>query len=143
MTRSVADAALFQNIVSGPHPHDQNSLREKVQLADAVQPMTGLRIAWSMDLGYLRISSEVRRNTLAALDVFRQLGCVVEEACPDVGDAGEVFLALRSQHFLVDLELMLENHRDKLKPDLVWNIEKGQKQPASRLAWAERERAAL
>ena len=79
LTRSVADAALFQNIVSGPHPHDHNSLREKVQLANAVQPMTGLRIAWSMDLGYLRISSEVRRNTLAALAVFRQLGCVVEE----------------------------------------------------------------
>ena len=52
-------------------------------------------------------------------------------------------MALRSQHFLVDREPMLDKHREQLKPDLIWNIEKGQKQPASRLAWAERERAAL
>jgi amidase len=79
LARSVADAALFQNIVSGAHPLDHHSLREKVQLADAVQPVAGLRVAWSMDLGYVRIAPEVRRNTLAALDVFRQLGCIAEE----------------------------------------------------------------
>lgn len=79
LTRSVADAALVQNIVSGPHPLDHNSLREKVRLADAVQPVNGLRVAWSMNLGYVQISTEVRRNTLAALDIFRQLGCMVEE----------------------------------------------------------------
>ena len=52
-------------------------------------------------------------------------------------------MALRSQHFVVDRELQLEEHRDKIKPDIIWNTELGLKQTTSQLAWAERERAAL
>ncbi len=55
----------------------------------------------------------------------------------------EVFLALRSQHFVVDRELQIAAHRDRFKPDIIWNTETGLNQSASRLAWAERERAAL
>ena len=36
-----------------------------------------------------------------------------------------------------------QQHRDKIKPDIIWNTELGLKQTTSRLAWAERERAAL
>jgi hypothetical protein len=32
-----------------------------------------------MDLGFYSVDPEVRRNTLAALDVFKSLGCTVEE----------------------------------------------------------------
>ena len=38
----------------------------------------------------------------------------------------------------------LEQHRDKIKPDIIWNTELGFKQTTRQLAaWAERERAAL
>lgn len=76
LSRSVADCALGQNIVSGPHPHDHDSLRDRVvlPLEGRGQPM---KIAYSMDLGYVPIDSDVRANTLAALDVFRQAGCEV------------------------------------------------------------------
>ena len=53
------------------------------------------------------------------------------------------FMALRSQQFVVDRELQLATHRGQLKPDIVWNTEKGLAQTTSRLAWAERERAAF
>ncbi|MES1150332.1 MAG: amidase family protein, partial [Dongia sp.] len=43
------------------------------------QPIKGWRIAYSLDLGFFEIDREVRKNTLAALDVFRDLGCTVEE----------------------------------------------------------------
>lgn len=79
LTRSVADAALVQNVVSGWHPRDHSSLREKVILSLGHEQAAGLRIAWSMDLGYIPISVEVRKNTLGALDIFRSLGCIVEE----------------------------------------------------------------
>ncbi|MGB3642909.1 MAG: amidase [Mesorhizobium sp.] len=79
LARSVADAALVQNVVSGPHPRDHSSLRDKVHVPDAFAPVRGMRIAWSMDLGYMPIDQEVREATLAALGVFRSLGCTVEE----------------------------------------------------------------
>jgi len=74
---------------------------------------------------------------------FEELGCIVEEATPDFGPVDEVFMALRSQQFVVDRELQLQEHRDKIKPDIIWNTELGLKQSTSQLAWAERERAAL
>lgn len=78
LSRDVADTALIQNVISGPHPRDHDSLREKLILPEAVAPRP-LRVAWSMDLGYARIDPEVRENTLRALDVFRATGCTVEE----------------------------------------------------------------
>jgi len=39
--------------------------------------------------------------------------------------------------------LQLRDHRDLLKSDIIWNTEKGLSQSSSRLAWADRERAAF
>jgi amidase len=49
----------------------------------------------------------------------------------------------RAQHFVVDRELQLQTHRDLLKADIIWNTENGLAQTPSRLAWADRERAAF
>jgi len=78
LTRTIGDTALLQNVISGPHPRDHDSLREIVRIPGAFAPRK-LRVAWSMDLGYVPISAEVRQNTLAALDRFRAAGCTVEE----------------------------------------------------------------
>jgi Asp-tRNA(Asn)/Glu-tRNA(Gln) amidotransferase A subunit family amidase len=79
MARSVADAALLQNIVSGPHPLDHDSLRERVEIPESHESAKGLRIAYSIDLGYMNIDRDVLKNTLSALDVFRSLDCTVDE----------------------------------------------------------------
>src|SRR5260370_23209148 len=72
---------------------------------------------------------------------LEELGCIVEEASPDIGAADEAFHILRSQHFVVDRELQLRSHRDKMKPDIVWNTERGLAQTPSDIARGERERA--
>lgn len=79
MTRTVADAALMQNVTSGPHPLDHDSLREKVTLPTAARSIRGLRIAYSVDLGYVPVEPAVRKNMLKAIEVFRKLGATVEE----------------------------------------------------------------
>ncbi|MBI2720061.1 MAG: amidase [Rhizobiales bacterium] len=79
MTRTVADAALMQNVTSGPHPCDHDSLRARVKLPLEAGSIEGLKIAWSMDFGYVEVDPEVRQNTLAALEVFCRLGAQVEE----------------------------------------------------------------
>ncbi|MGA8569879.1 MAG: amidase [Candidatus Binataceae bacterium] len=79
IARSVSDAALMQNIMSGPHLDDICTVREKVVLPEAPEGIKGWRVAYSMDLGFYSVDPEVRRNTLSALDVFKSLGCTVEE----------------------------------------------------------------
>ncbi len=70
-------------------------------------------------------------------------GCIVEEFAPDLGGVDEAFMILRAQHFVVDREMQLREHRDLVKSDIIWNTEKGLSQSPSQLAWADRERAAF
>lgn len=79
MTRGVGDAALMQNIVSGVHPRDHDSLRDRVHIPGELEPVQDFRIAYSLDLGYMNLDTDVLKNTLAALDVFRDLGCSLDE----------------------------------------------------------------
>jgi Asp-tRNA(Asn)/Glu-tRNA(Gln) amidotransferase A subunit family amidase len=79
LARSVEDVALVQNVVSGPHPLDHDSLRESPRLPRDSGDIRGFRVAYSLDLGYRRVDPEVRRNTLEAVETFRTLGCEIEE----------------------------------------------------------------
>ena len=59
MTRGVADAALMQNIMSGPHLDDICTVREKVELPEDRGRHQGWRVACSMDLGFYAL---IRRS---------------------------------------------------------------------------------
>ncbi len=50
---------------------------------------------------------------------------------------------LRAAGFVAGLGPLLEEHRELLKPDVVWNIEAGLAMPADRLGAAERARGAV
>jgi amidase len=83
MARTVEDIGLMQNLVSGAHPRDHDSLRDIVHLPQTPEGVRGFRIGFSIDLGYRQVDPEVRRNTLQALNVFKDLGCDVEEISLD------------------------------------------------------------
>lgn len=80
MTRTVADAALMQSVTAGQHPLDHDSLPNPPALPMNPESIKGMKIAWSVDLGYVPVEDPVRLNMMAALDVFRSLGADVEEA---------------------------------------------------------------
>ena len=146
MARTVADLALFLDTMAGLCAHDPMTYdAPAVSYSDALaKPVKPRRVAISMDFnGAFRLDREVREICAKAARRFEELGCIVEEASPDFGPVDEVFMALRSQQFVVDRELQIEQHRDKFKPDIIWNTELGLKQTTSQLARAERERAAL
>lgn len=88
LARSVRDAILLQNVMSGPSPHDIASLKPKLLLPDRYPGIKGWKIALSMDLGSFTVSDEVRANTLAAAQVLRDLGAIVEEV--EIGWGPEV-----------------------------------------------------
>ncbi|TGT51790.1 amidase family protein, partial [Mesorhizobium sp. M2E.F.Ca.ET.166.01.1.1] len=91
LARNVRDAILLQNVMAGPSPLDIATLRPKLRLPLDYKPIKGWKIALSMDLGSFEVDAEVRRNTLAACDVFQSLGAAVEEV--DLGWGNEVLKA--------------------------------------------------
>jgi len=146
MARNVADLALFLDTMAGFCPQDAMTFDAPARsFSDAIaSPVKPRRVAITMDFGgKFELDREIREICWKMAQRFEELGCIVEEKSPDFGPVDEVFMALRSQQFVVDRELQIEQHRDKFKPDIIWNTELGLKQTASKLAWAERERAAL
>lgn len=87
MTRTVADAAMMLTVMAGEDERDRLSWSSgRDYLADLKLDMSGLRIAWSSDLGYARLDPDVRATTEAAVNAFQELGCEVVEATPKVED---------------------------------------------------------
>ena len=95
ITRTVADAARMQNVMSGVHSDDINSLRDQVVISEhSERDLRGQKIAYSIDLGFYQIDDDVRDNMLAALDHLRDCGCVVEEV--ELGWTEAVYLAWKT-----------------------------------------------
>jgi amidase len=74
IARTVADAALMQESMAGPHAQDQASLRQRVRLPRVRETIGGWSIAYSLDLGLFDVDETVKRNCVDALAVFRELG---------------------------------------------------------------------
>jgi aspartyl-tRNA(Asn)/glutamyl-tRNA(Gln) amidotransferase subunit A len=79
MARTVADCALLENVIAGPHPSDVASLRPKLEIPDKLDGVEGMRIALSVDLGCYNVDADVAANTLAAADRLRDAGAIVHE----------------------------------------------------------------
>ncbi len=98
MARSVADCALLQNVLSGPHPADIGSIRPKLRLPTRLEgDLKGWRIAYSPALDGYEIDPDVARNTAAAAEVLRGLGAEVEEVV--IGWRHEEIVRASSAHF--------------------------------------------
>ena len=146
MARNIPDLALFLDTMAGFCPHDPMTFdAPAVSFSAAVADRSRRSASPSPPITVAAVESTAKsaRSARTTARRFEELGCIVEEASPDLGAVDEVFMALRSQHFVVDRELQLRAHRDKLKPDIIWNTERGFSQTTRQLAWAERERAAF
>ena len=85
MARTVRDAAVLLQALAGHDPRDPASMRETPPDFEAALDagVSGLRIAWSSNMGYAVIDPEVVEVTSRAARVFEELGCVVDE--PEFG----------------------------------------------------------
>lgn len=142
MARTVGDAALLLSVMAGPDPRSPIALQDpgSTFAAPLDRDLTGLRVAWSPDLG-VTVDPAVR----AALDprVFEALGADVEEACPDLTGADEVFRTLRAWQFALAMGPLADAHPGALKPAIVANIEHGRRLTGDDIARAETLRGAL
>lgn len=79
LARTVADCALLENVIAGPHPSDVASLRPKLEIPAELGGVAGLRIAFSPDLSCYQVDADVAANTQTAAGRLREAGAVVEE----------------------------------------------------------------
>lgn len=145
MARSVADLALHLSVMAGHDARDPMAISQGGEQfrAPLQADMRGKRIAWSMDLGGLPVDPRVTRVLEAQRKVLEDLGCIVEEDCPDFRDAHDIFMTLRAYAFELHYGAIMDRHPGVLKDTIVWNIEAGRKLSASQLARAEKLRTAL
>ncbi len=145
MARNVADLALMLDAQCGWHASDPRSLaRPEIPFASAAREGPApRRVAYSPDLGVAPVEPEVKEICARAAAAFADLGARVDEACPDFGGVGEIFEILRAAQFSADKAPLLERHREALKPEIVWNIERGLELSADQIGRAERARGVL
>jgi amidase len=145
MARTVQDAALLLSVMAGPDPRDQ--LAYPVDPATFTKPIerdfAGVRVAWCPDLGDLPLDPRVRSTLEKQRAAFESLGCVIEEAAPPLWDADKIFHDLRAGMLAAGNAATFARERDQMKPEAVWNIEKGLEMSAVELGQAMSRQEAL
>ena len=136
MGRSVADVAALLATQAGHDPRDPLSLASEDLSVDPHRDIAGARIGWLGDFGgYLPFEPGVLELCHEALGAFRRLGCHVEEVAPgfDMDRLWQTWRVLR--HFLIAGGQAADygdpTRRARMKPELVWEIEHGQKLTAA------------
>jgi amidase len=145
MARDVADLALMLDAMAAFDPRDPLSRPPPAaRFLDAVrEPRAPARVGFSADLGFLPVEPEVREIAAAAAQRFAERGVIVEDKGPDFRGAAEIFQTLRAVRFVTRYAPLLAEHRLRIKPEVIWNIEKGLTLDGATIARAVRERAAL
>jgi amidase len=147
MARNVGDLALMLDAMAAFDPRDPLSIEPPAEpFLDAVRDASGrrpARIGYSPDLGFLPVEAETAALAAAAVQRFAERGIVVEEAGPDFSGASEIFQTLRAVRFAASYGPLLAEHRQRLKPEMIWNIEKGLALDGAAIGRAMRERTRL
>ncbi len=140
MGRTVADVALQLSVLAGPDRRVPIALDDDPTAFAAPLPerLDGLRVAWAPDLGgQVTVDPTIVSVLAASVPVFEGLGASVEDDCPDLSGADDVFGTLRAWLFESNFGDLVRRHPDKVKKSIHWNAELGAKLTGPDLARAE------
>ncbi len=148
MARTVQDTALMLSAIAGPDARCPIALTDDGESFDPLIhslecDFSGVRIAWSSDMGGLPVDPRIVSVIESQRGTFGELGCDIDDACPDFSGANEAFMVSRAAGMAATRAELLRNHRDRLKDTVIWNIEEGMKLNAADVGAAEVKRAAL
>ena len=144
MARNVEDLALLFDAMVGEEPGDPLSLPSDgtSYLKAARSGWRPRRVAISRDLGLPPVDRQVAEIVMRAARKLEAEGVIVEEAHPDLREARDCAQTLRALSYASKRPL-LEAHRELLKPEVIWNIEKGLALTGADIARAEAQRGVL
>ena len=123
LARSVDDAAFLLDVMTGAAGGSAGL--QACHGAALQRDFENVRVAWCPDLGGLPLDPRVRAVLDRQRKTFEDLGCRVDDVCPDLDAADEIFLDIRRWLSSYNLGPLLEAHRDRLKPEAIWEIETG------------------
>ncbi|HTT11957.1 MAG TPA: amidase [Burkholderiaceae bacterium] len=132
MARTVSDLALLFATQAGADARAPLSIREDpATLAAPLQrDLAGTRVAWLGDLGgYLPFEPGILELCRAAVTSLTGIGCIVEDFVPDFDYASLWTAWCRLRHWLVAGRLndlyRVQANRASIKPEALWEIERG------------------
>src|SRR5882762_843481 len=145
MARNVTDCALLLGVLAGFDQRSPISIEQPG--SQFLQPLggrnfKGVRVAMIKDLG-LPWEPAVMAAFRAQRKIFESLGCIVEEAEPEMQDANECFLAWRHWAFELQLGETVDAHPDEVNAYGHWHVEEGRKLTGPYLSRIEAKRTAL
>jgi len=145
IARTVDDTAFLLSAMAGPDRRAPVSIIEPglVFARSLNRSFNKVRVAWTRDFGGLPVEPAVTAVLEAQRKVFKDLGCVLEEACPDFTGATEAFETLRAISFAQRHAPLLKTHRAELKDTVIWNIEQGLALDGAKIARAQGLRTEL
>jgi len=146
MARTVGDLALMMNSIAKPDPRDWHNLpyEGKDYTKGVGDGVKGKRIAFSLTLGGKpKIVPEVETLVKAAAKQFEVLGALVEQADPDMTEAGEIFRTLWWAGAGFALGGLPDDKKALLEPALREVADEGAKMPLRTYLVANSNRGAL
>ena len=128
LARNVRDAATLLQALAGYDSRDMTAMREEPPdfVAAVAQSLEGLRVAWSVDLGYAAVDAEVARIAAEGARVFEDLGCVVEEPQISLQHPIEYFMTIFSTGAYVSYKDLYEQKRGLLTNYVRGNLALGE-----------------
>ena len=129
MARNVRDAAMLLQALAGYDARDPGAMRETPPdfITAVGQGATGLRMAWSTDLGYAAVDPEVARMTAKGAKVFEELGCVVEDTDLSLEHPMDGFLSIFCAGAYLSYGKVYEEHKDLLTDYVRENLALGKR----------------
>ena len=145
MARHVEDIALQLQVMAGPDERAPMSLQDPASIfaEELVGEISGSRVAFATTLGGLPVDPEVQEIVENQRKVFEELGCIVEEACPDFDGADDVFKVLRAFRFEMKFGPLTGRHESEMKDTVLWNIEQGRQLTGPELGRAQQRRTSI
>lgn len=136
MTRTVADAALFMQVLSRPDARDCTSLPPaEIDWDDLGLDVRGIRVALQLDAGAgLPVEPEVARAVEQAAETFARAGAVVEPLAPfltpEMLQDLDLFWRVRSWN---DYAALPEDRRAKVLPFIIAWVQGGSQASGARV----------
>ncbi|MFT5615297.1 MAG: amidase [Granulosicoccus sp.] len=145
MARNVDDLALMLDAGVGQQIDDPLSFDHSGPSFVAALQKAGMpkRVAFSHDLSIVSMEKEIAEVCGGAASIFGDFGADVTDDIPDFSGVLEAFQTLRAVLFATLMEPILAQHRDKIAPEIIGNIERGLNIKPSQIFEAERVRIEL
>tara|TARA_B100000029_G_scaffold215460_1_gene213283 strand:+ start:469 stop:1884 length:1416 start_codon:yes stop_codon:yes gene_type:complete len=145
MARNTEDLALMLDAMKGLDTRDPISISPSgpsFKSAIGTKPCVK-KVAWTKNFNFLPCDDQVSNILNELITKVNSLGFETYNESPDLNDSEQIFQILRANLFAIEKKDLLEKHRKDLKPEIIWNIEKGLKLSKKDVTNAELARTAL